>query len=377
MKLYDGFEEAFFVERDNRFVMQLRKLDGSLIKAYIANPGRMEEFLVEGHPFFVTSGNIGKYVHRIVSTTYQDSFLLLDTIKVNAVVERMLVNDKIPEFMGPKKIRREFSPPMVNSKFDFLLEFDNRRPILLEIKSCSLCHKGVAMFPDAPTERGLRHMEHLESLAGNDYDCYTLYLLNHKKAVRFMPNQHTHLDYALRFNQCRKLQFVAYCLEMSDPITLNTSVFTSVPIDFQTSLTNSVDKGSYLLVLCNERDQKIQIGALGERSFKKGYYVYVGSAMQGLSKRIKRHLSNQKITRWHLDYICPAKLKVDKVFPVNRIDRLEEKLAQRMMQISSSSVPGFGSSDSTLDSHLFYFPQRPYRQRAFLDLLLDARMMIL
>jgi hypothetical protein len=50
IKLYTGFEEAFFVERDNRFVMQLKKTDGRMIKAYVANPGRMEEFLVPGTP---------------------------------------------------------------------------------------------------------------------------------------------------------------------------------------------------------------------------------------------------------------------------------------------------------------------------------------
>ncbi|MCP5047229.1 MAG: DNA/RNA nuclease SfsA, partial [bacterium] len=165
MKLYPEFEEAFFLERDNRFVMQLKKKDGQVIKVYIANPGRMEEFLVKDHPFYITSGNNGKYFYRAVSTRYQGSYLLLDTIKVNALVEIMLKADRIEPFTGlePGSIRREVS--VNRSKFDFLIQRENRLPVLLEVKSCSLCHHGVAMFPDAPTERGRRHLEDLEALA--------------------------------------------------------------------------------------------------------------------------------------------------------------------------------------------------------------------
>jgi DNA-binding sugar fermentation-stimulating protein len=79
IKLYANFEETFFVERENRFVMQLKKAEGQTIFAYIANPGRMEEFLTPSHPFFITPGNNGKYFYRVVSAFYQGSYTLLDT----------------------------------------------------------------------------------------------------------------------------------------------------------------------------------------------------------------------------------------------------------------------------------------------------------
>jgi DNA-binding sugar fermentation-stimulating protein len=119
MRLYADFEKAFFVERDNRFVITLER-DGQMIKAYVANPGRMEEFLVPGHPFFITSGNKGKYVYRVVSTFYQDSYILLDTIKINYLVEQMLKNNLIDSFKDHMSIQREKS--INRSKFDFLLE---------------------------------------------------------------------------------------------------------------------------------------------------------------------------------------------------------------------------------------------------------------
>jgi sugar fermentation stimulation protein A len=374
MKLYRDFEEAYFVERLNRFVIQLKKKDGRFFNAYIANPGRMEEYLVADHPFFVTSGNIGKYEHRIVSTVYQDSYILLDTIKMNALVETMLKNDRIHAFTGITSVRRE--KKIDRSRFDFLIERENHKPSLLEVKSCSLCHRGVAMFPDAPTERGRRHLEDLEQLAQKEYDCFNLYLLNHKNSTVFMPNWHTDMAYTRQFQNSTHVTFLAYSINMADPVTLNTEKFDPVPIDFERTKINGKDKGSYLLVFRNQKEFKAKIGSIGQRNFKKGYYVYVGSAMQGLEKRIKRHLSKKKKIRWHIDYISPHLMKIEIVYPINRADKIEAKLAEQMLKISQGYVEGFGASDSVAPSHLFYFNGRPHRQREFLDLLLDARMLL-
>jgi sugar fermentation stimulation protein A len=374
IKLFTGFEEAFFLERDNRFVLQLEKTDGRLIKAYVANPGRMEEFLVPGHPFFITSGNEGKYFYRAVSTIYQDSYVLLDTIKINWLVELLLKNNRIKVFYNPTSIRREVT--VNRSKFDFLVESKavNKKPALLEIKSCSLCHNGVAMFPDAPTQRGKRHLEDLDFLATQDYETYTLYWINHKKAKVFMPNGHTDKDYCETFCRTRHVNFLAYCVNMTDPVTFDLSFLKSVPIDFEASGFLCADRGSYLLIFYNQQRFTKVIGSLGEREFKKGYYVYVGSAMQALDKRIKRHLRKSKTVRWHLDYLSPGCMKIEKVYPIRRQDRIEEALARGLLEICDDYVRDFGASDSGLPSHFFYFSNRPFRRRDFLNLLLNFRM---
>lgn len=62
-------------------------------------------------------------------------------------------------------------------------------------------------------------------------------------------------------------------------------------------------KGCYCLVIKNDETTKIKIGKLGRLDFKKGYYVYVGSAMNRLESRLKRHLSNKKKMHWHVDYL--------------------------------------------------------------------------
>ena len=62
-------------------------------------------------------------------------------------------------------------------------------------------------------------------------------------------------------------------------------------------------KGSYLLIIKLQDDKKILVGKLGKIAFKKGYYVYVGSAMNGLEQRLQRHLRSQKKFHWHIDYL--------------------------------------------------------------------------
>ncbi len=372
-RLYPEWQEAFFAGRLNRFVMVLEKNAGR-IKAYIANPGRMEEYLVPGQPFFVTPARKGRYRFRVVSTAYEGSYILLDTPKVNDIVEFMIQGNQLPELGRVQNIRREVK--VNHSRFDFLLEREESKPVLLEVKSCSLCHAGVAMFPDAPTQRGRRHLEELELLANQGCDAYTLYLITNRSAETFMPNCHTDREYSQTFHQAKNVHFLAYMVEMLDPVTIDISTVQRISIDFETSRRHYLDRGSYLLVLYNETAFSKRIGRLGERQFKKGYYVYIGSALNGLNSRIKRHMRKRKKTHWHLDYIFPGCMKLSKLFPISRKDRIEVLLAQRLQTISSNRIPGFGSSDTREPSYLFFFTEDPVRQREFLDALLDFRMFL-
>lgn len=370
--LYPSYEEAFFVERDNRFVMTLKKVDGELIKAYVANPGRMEEFLVPGHPFYITGGNGGKYVYHVVSTSYRGSYILLDTIKVNYLVEEMLKRDRLEEFIGEKTYRREVT--VNRSRFDFLVERKERKPALLEVKSCSLSHEGVGMFPDAPTQRGKRHLEDLDGLAERGYDTYILFLTTHKSMSIFVPNGHTDPEYCAAFNRSRNVGFLAYSVELRDPVTVDFAKVTKIPIDFEKAREICEDRGTYLLILYNDKPFTMEVGSLGERSFKRGYYVYVGSAMRGLEARIRRHLGKSKKLHWHLDYLLPGRMAHVKTYRIRRGERLEGAVARGLLGICDDYVPGFGSSDSEVVSHFFYFTDRPFRRRNFLDLLLDFQM---
>ncbi|WP_022670129.1 GIY-YIG nuclease family protein [Hippea alviniae] len=115
-------------------------------------------------------------------------------------------------------------------------------------------------------------------------------------------------------------------------------------------------KGAYALLIKVDRDRDIVIGALGNVSFKKGFYVYVGSAMGGLNHRLKRHLSKNKKLRWHIDYLL-QKAEVVGVMVWESNKRIEDKIAKKLIK-RFKFVKGFGSSDSKLKSHLFFCKDR-------------------
>ncbi len=110
-------------------------------------------------------------------------------------------------------------------------------------------------------------------------------------------------------------------------------------------------KGSYILLIELENDSKIQIGKLGDILFKKGFYVYIGSALNGLEQRINRHLRTDKKLHWHIDYLLKS-AKVDSVYYKENDQREECKIAKSFSKLKP--VSGFGCSDCNCKSHLFY-----------------------
>ncbi len=97
---------------------------------------------------------------------------------------------------------------------------------------------------------------------------------------------------------------------------------------------------------------KIEIGKFGEIEFKNGCYVYVGSALGGLKQRLKRHLSNNKKKRWHIDYLLEH-TTVEGVFVWQSRKSVEDKIACKLKK-RFDYIKGFGSSDAKCVSHLFY-----------------------
>ncbi|MFO7677467.1 MAG: GIY-YIG nuclease family protein [Thermoplasmatota archaeon] len=110
--------------------------------------------------------------------------------------------------------------------------------------------------------------------------------------------------------------------------------------------------GCYLLVTKLDKDSEISIGKKNTLYFSQGYYVYVGSALNGLERRIHRHLCNNKKLFWNIDYLlCHA--RIVEVFYKENIKREECSIAKYLMD-RFESVPGFGCSDCSCKSHLFF-----------------------
>jgi Uri superfamily endonuclease len=136
---------------------------------------------------------------------------------------------------------------------------------------------------------------------------------------------------------------------------------------------------SYILLIKNKEDKRIKIGKTLTQKFKKGFYVYIGSAKVNLISRIKRHLSSYKKLFWHIDYF----LKSDKVEIKNVwLSSLEECEVANIFAKKGEPIKKFGSSDCRCISHLFYhlkerkikdFLNKNFKRIKLNDLLLRTR----
>ena len=126
-------------------------------------------------------------------------------------------------------------------------------------------------------------------------------------------------------------------------------------------------KGAYLLIIFLPKDTKIKVGKQGEFIFPRGFYIYVGSAMNSLFGRVKRHLSKEKKKHWHIDYLLDyGKIILTILIPSK--ERLECKIAKKLK--GEIIVRKFGSTDCNCESHLFYYKTKEELVRELENLLL-------
>ncbi len=128
------------------------------------------------------------------------------------------------------------------------------------------------------------------------------------------------------------------------------------------------DRGSYLLILYLNGSKRIEIGGLGEIYFPKGFYIYVGSAMRNLTRRIKRHRRLKKNFHWHIDYLR-ARTRFHAIIPIPSSIRVECRIAKALSGISQWNIPKFGSSDCSCRSHLFGMENDPTELEGFYKIL--------
>ena len=121
-----------------------------------------------------------------------------------------------------------------------------------------------------------------------------------------------------------------------------------------------MNRGAYCLIIKVDNDKKIKVN---KRTilFKKGYYCYVGSAMNNLDKRIERHKSQDKKMHWHIDYL----LNHSEIVDVKRFESYETEecnIAKEISTIADYEIESFGCSDCKCNSHLFHFKSNPIKK---------------
>lgn len=162
----EHFEQAVtarFLRRVNRFIAEIELSDGQLVQAHVANTGRMQELLRPGVAALVRPAKnpARKTAWDLLAVDYGGRWVCLVAAWANDFMADWLAQGLIPGFDHCATIQRE--KKIGHSRFDFALEQDGAR-WLFEVKSVNYCPDGHALFPDAPTARGRRHVEELLAL---------------------------------------------------------------------------------------------------------------------------------------------------------------------------------------------------------------------
>jgi len=185
---------ASFLDRPNRFIVRCRLTEtGEDVQAHLADPGRLKELLLPGatlHLRFVDDPQRKtQWSAVLVLAPDHRTYVSLQAALANRLVEQALKAGIIGQLANWDTKRREYA--YGSSRWDFLLKNSKGRQMLLEVKSCTLVQDGVAMFPDAVTERGRRHVQELTRLRDKSgFETAVLFVVQRGDGKIFRPAVH-------------------------------------------------------------------------------------------------------------------------------------------------------------------------------------------
>ena len=183
---------AKLISRPNRF-LGIVELEGEKVKCFIPNPGRMHELMVPGTLVYLIHrlGEHRKTDYDLTLVEYNDTLVSIDSRLPNYMLKEAINKAQLPEFKGYQVERTE--PTFHDSRLDLKLSDDSNQ-ILVEAKSCTLVENQIALFPDAPTKRGARHMNTLIRALehGRAAVCF---IIQRNDALEWRPNKEMDLDF--------------------------------------------------------------------------------------------------------------------------------------------------------------------------------------
>ncbi len=245
--LFNTTEPAEIVKRHNRFVAGVRHADGSLEDVHLPNSGRLPELMNRGLPCrLVHHGGKRKYPRSLVAVFYNDVWVLVDTHATNVIAGTLLRGGHLTGLDGYSTIKSEtvHKPPGHTgtvkglSRFDFFLSGHPTQPdLMLEVKSVTLAVNGAALFPDAVTTRGARHVRELGRIAAGGGRAGVLFLVQRGDPVKFAPNDATDPDFGCELLKAAdkglEIQVWRLCVEVDErpPHPLTVELLGELPAD--------------------------------------------------------------------------------------------------------------------------------------------------
>lgn len=217
---YKRVKEGIFISRPNRFIANVT-IDGKQEVCHVKNTGRCRELLVPGGLVFLQeSDNTARKTKYDLIAVIKDGIIInMDSQAPNQVVKEWLTS-----FFGEITFLKP-EAKYKNSRFDFYIEV-NERKIFIEVKGVTLEEDGVALFPDAPTQRGVKHLRELTECVKDGFEAYVIFVVQMENIKYFMPNRNTHPQFAQTLLYAKENGVNVLCLSCatgSDSLCINKS----------------------------------------------------------------------------------------------------------------------------------------------------------
>ena len=226
MRYNKNIFKAEFINRPNRFHANV-KLGEEEIKVHVPNTGRCKELIIPGCTVFLREENnpTRKTPYDLMAVYKGEKLISIDSHIPNKVVDEALKNKKIKGLQKYTNILREKT--FGKSRFDFKISSDSGEEYFLEVKGVTLEENGYARFPDAPTERGARHLLELVEAKKQGYGAGAIFLIQLKEVNKFSPNDAGDKEFgeALRYAKANGVDIFAYnCIVTEESIEINEPV---------------------------------------------------------------------------------------------------------------------------------------------------------
>ncbi|MEG0899082.1 MAG: DNA/RNA nuclease SfsA [Oscillospiraceae bacterium] len=221
--IYQNIEKAIFLNRPNRFIANI-DINGKTEVAHVKNTGRCKELLISGSTIFVQEiiSSTRKTKYDLISVYKGDKLINIDSQAPNKVFCQWVEQGHFLPEITLIKPETKFG----NSRFDFYLETKSKK-IFVEVKGVTLEENGIVRFPDAPTQRGVKHLNELCDAHKVGYDTYIVFVVQMSNATSFEPNDKTHAAFgdALRNAQRQGVHILALdCAVTIDGIFIENTV---------------------------------------------------------------------------------------------------------------------------------------------------------
>lgn len=220
---YENIVEGIFLSRPNRFIAHVN-INGKEEICHVKNTGRCKELLQPGVTVYLEGNNnpLRKTKYSLIGVKKGDVLINMDSQAPNKVVHEWLQKGNL----FPKATLIKPETRYGNSRFDFYIEEDDRR-IFMEVKGVTLEEDGVVRFPDAPTERGVKHVEELCRAVEEGYEAYVFFVIQMNNVKYFTPNIDTHKAFgdALKIANTCGVHILAYdCIVSEDSLVISNPV---------------------------------------------------------------------------------------------------------------------------------------------------------